>query len=132
ALAFNADGSRLASGGNDKVIHVWDAAAGRLLAGQNAHSKSAVSAAARPPRLGSTCGGPVLAAWEPENCQRIPPVRAVGLANCPVSPPGRGGGPETARGTPGAGNPPRPQDGPHSAAGGGVQPERPLAGRRRK
>ena len=54
-LTFNPDGTRLASAGNDQAVHIWDPRAGRLLAGQNAQSKYALSAAGG--KLASSCGG---------------------------------------------------------------------------
>ena len=44
AIAFSADGKLLASGGADRVIHIWDAATGDLVAGPAPASRHAICA----------------------------------------------------------------------------------------
>jgi WD40 repeat protein len=73
-LTFSPDGSRLASAGNDQSIHIWDPRAGKLLAGQNAQTKYAISASNT--RLASTCGGTCLSVWDLASGKEVPPSAA--------------------------------------------------------
>jgi WD40 repeat protein len=58
ALAFSPDGARLASGGADRVIHIWDAATGELVVGPTDLGKHAVAATtARGKLLLASAGG---------------------------------------------------------------------------
>ena len=75
ALAFSPDGQRLASAGNDQAVHIWDPRTGRLLAGQNAQSRHAISVADK--RLASNCGGTALELYNLETGRAIPPSGAV-------------------------------------------------------
>jgi WD40 repeat protein/predicted Ser/Thr protein kinase len=50
ALAFSPDGSRLAAGGDDRVIHIWDAATGKELPRCEGHTSKVLSIAFRQDR----------------------------------------------------------------------------------
>jgi WD40 repeat protein len=73
-LCFSPDGARLASAGNDQAVHIWDPRAGRLLAGQNAQSKYALSAAGG--RLASSCGGTALEVYDLKTGKPVAPSGA--------------------------------------------------------
>jgi len=64
-MTFNADGTRLASAGADRVIHVWDVTAGKLLAGPNPKAKHSITTftAGGKVLLGST-GGQTFRLWD--------------------------------------------------------------------
>jgi WD40 repeat protein len=73
-LAFNRDGTRLASAGADRVVHVWDVVTGKLIAGPNPKGKHAIAAF---PRGGKTflasAAGPTLRVWDTDTGDEVPP-----------------------------------------------------------
>jgi len=72
SLSFNADGSRLASAGADRVVHIWDTATGRLLAGPNPKGKHAVAVFEHAGRLRlASTGGPSFRLWDVETGDEV-------------------------------------------------------------
>jgi len=65
SLAFSPDGTKLASAGMDRVVHLWDVETGKLLAGPNPKGKHDTAAFTLNGRLmlGST-GGPTFRLWD--------------------------------------------------------------------
>ena len=76
-LAFSPDGQRLASAGDDQAIHIWSPREGRLLAGQNAQTRHAISVCGgAKPRLASSCGGTTLEVYDLATGKPVPPSGA--------------------------------------------------------
>jgi WD40 repeat protein len=75
-IAFNADGSRLASAGADRVVHVWDTKTGQLLAGPNPKAKhflAVVPSIDGKLKLAST-GAPTFRLWDADTGAELPPT----------------------------------------------------------
>jgi len=75
-LAFTPDGSRLAVGGSDRVIHIWDPQKSELVAGQGARSGHPIDLSPAG-ILVSTCCGSELQAWDVKSGQARPPAGLV-------------------------------------------------------
>ena len=87
SLAFSRDGKLLASAGMDRVVHLWDAEAGKLLAGPNPKGKHDTAAFTLNGRLmlGST-GGPTFRLWDVASGDEMKlgdPVSAYSVAATP-------------------------------------------------
>lgn len=82
----------LASGGVDRLIHLWDLRRGHLLSDPAQTARQAISLATSPsgPRLASTCGGTALRMWDVATGQAVLQAQAVsGLHAVACSPDGR-------------------------------------------
>ena len=74
-LAFSPDGTKLASAGLDRVIHVWDVRDGKLLAGPNLKGRHAVAViAGQPLRLASSGAARRCACGTRRAARRSPPT----------------------------------------------------------
>tara|TARA_B100001758_G_C17788212_1_gene293388 strand:+ start:126 stop:437 length:312 start_codon:yes stop_codon:yes gene_type:complete len=65
SLAFSPDGSRIASGGEDTTVRVWDAATGESVATLEGHSQEVISVAFSPDgsRIASGGGDKTVRVW---------------------------------------------------------------------
>jgi eukaryotic-like serine/threonine-protein kinase len=67
ALAFNADGTRIATGGEDGLTRLWDTSTGRLIAECRGHTRKVLSVAFRPDgrRFVTTSADGTVRQWDP-------------------------------------------------------------------
>lgn len=91
ALAFSRDGKRIAIGGNDRAIHLYDVPSGRLLAGRPSDSRHSIAFLDRPrPTLLSNAGDDGVQAWDVETSASVPsPMPAGDYRYVATSPDGR-------------------------------------------
>jgi WD40 repeat protein/predicted Ser/Thr protein kinase len=75
ALAFSPDGRRLASGGDDHVIHIWDAATGQPLRECRGHASKVLSLAFREDgsRLVTAGHDGTVRQWDPRTGRQVEP-----------------------------------------------------------
>ncbi len=75
ALAFSPDGQRLASGGEDDVVRIWDAATGQPLSECRGHTSKVLSVAFRPDgsRLVTTAHDGTVRQWDPRTGREVEP-----------------------------------------------------------
>jgi len=71
ALAFNPSGTRLASAGADRVVHIWDVTTGKLVAGPNPSARHSIAVSG--PSMFSTAGT-LLQAWNRDIGERTWPT----------------------------------------------------------
>jgi len=89
-LAFSADGTRLASAGADRVVHLWDVTAGKLLAGPNPKGKHSIAVF---PKNGTlmlaSTGGPSFRLWDTATGAEVAPSSDGPAYSVAASPDGR-------------------------------------------
>ncbi len=89
-MAFSADGTRLASAGADRVIHVWDVTAGKLLAGPNPKAKHSIAVVPAGDRLlVASTGGETFRLWDAATGAEVPPTNDGPAYSVAASPDGK-------------------------------------------
>jgi WD40 repeat protein len=82
AFAFNSDGTRIATAGEDGLTRLWDTATGKLIAQCRGHTLKVLSVAFRPDgrRLATTSADGTVRQWDPETGLEVesPYVRHTG------------------------------------------------------
>jgi WD40 repeat protein len=73
AFAFNSDGTRIATAGEDGLTRLWDTSTGRMISGCGGHTRKVLSVAFRPDgrRLVTTSADGTVRQWDPATGREV-------------------------------------------------------------